>query len=403
MPYFLHRSLVKPFEPSSRAAAFVGPKARKPAASISSTMPATSGLSGPPTTKSTASPLHNATTAAWSVMSIGTHSASFAMPALPGVHQSLVVSGEAAIFQASACSRPPEPRSRIFMGRDVAGFGARSPDEAKRNPGRTYRMWNPAFRCAPCGLQGYRSRRPRRQRRGIDLDHALTQPHPVGRELLGERGRRAAIGEAVLVAMPRARDEAVKDAAFAERAVLVGAEIGQRADLVAVAEHRDALAVRRDNDARPLVGDRVWRADREPAIVLARGFALAPRRRDVQRRHQPKRPAEKDRNEDAPVLLHQPERHIHDQHAVGDVERHMQPLPDTWGEEGEPEIVAGRGKQKQHGGPEYPERLDREADELAVAGARDHLVHQIARRALHGEPVDHRIGMRQRDGKGQHA
>jgi hypothetical protein len=26
------------------------------------------------------------------------------------------VSGLAAIFHASACSRPPEPRSRIFMG-----------------------------------------------------------------------------------------------------------------------------------------------------------------------------------------------------------------------------------------------------------------------------------------------
>src|ERR671922_234974 len=48
----LHRSLVKPFEPSSRAAAFEGPKVRKPAASRSSTMPATSGASGPTTTKS---------------------------------------------------------------------------------------------------------------------------------------------------------------------------------------------------------------------------------------------------------------------------------------------------------------------------------------------------------------
>jgi hypothetical protein len=29
------------------------------------------------------------------------------------------VSGLAAIFQASACSRPPEPNSRIFMGRNA--------------------------------------------------------------------------------------------------------------------------------------------------------------------------------------------------------------------------------------------------------------------------------------------
>src|SRR3954451_22044365 len=56
-------------------------------------------------------------------MSIGAHSASRAIPALPGAHHSFVVSGEPAIFQASACSRPPEPRRRMFMGGDVAGFG----------------------------------------------------------------------------------------------------------------------------------------------------------------------------------------------------------------------------------------------------------------------------------------
>src|SRR5438046_1918947 len=48
-------------------------------------------------------------------MSIGTHSASWAMPALPGAHHSFVTSGEAAIFHANACSRPPEPITRIFM------------------------------------------------------------------------------------------------------------------------------------------------------------------------------------------------------------------------------------------------------------------------------------------------
>src|SRR5581483_7552732 len=37
------------------------------------------------------------------------------MPALPGAHQSFVNRGDAAIFQARACSRPPEPRRRMFM------------------------------------------------------------------------------------------------------------------------------------------------------------------------------------------------------------------------------------------------------------------------------------------------
>ena len=46
------RSLVKPFEPSSWAAAFDGPKTLMPAARRSSAMPATSGASGPTTTRS---------------------------------------------------------------------------------------------------------------------------------------------------------------------------------------------------------------------------------------------------------------------------------------------------------------------------------------------------------------
>ena len=45
------------------------------------------------------------------------HSASRAMPALPGAHQSLVSSGEAAIFHARACSRPPDPMRRMCMKR----------------------------------------------------------------------------------------------------------------------------------------------------------------------------------------------------------------------------------------------------------------------------------------------
>ena len=42
------------------------------------------------------------------------------IPTLPGAATSRVTSGEAAIFQASACSRPPEPTMRMFMR---PGFG----------------------------------------------------------------------------------------------------------------------------------------------------------------------------------------------------------------------------------------------------------------------------------------
>src|SRR3954454_16948799 len=63
-------------------------------------------------------------------MSSATHSASREMPALPGAHHSFVSSGEAAIFQASACSRPPEPSRRTFMA-----VGKRKRADDTREPG----------------------------------------------------------------------------------------------------------------------------------------------------------------------------------------------------------------------------------------------------------------------------
>src|SRR6476659_5500828 len=110
-----HSALAKFFELSSRPAALVGPNALKSAALRSSTIPAAIGASGPTTTKSTALRLQKSITAAWSAISIGTHSASRAMPALPGAHQSFVSNGEAALFHAKACSRPPDPSRRMCM------------------------------------------------------------------------------------------------------------------------------------------------------------------------------------------------------------------------------------------------------------------------------------------------
>src|SRR3954447_9200832 len=161
-------------------------------------------------------------------MSIGTHSASRAMPALPGAHHNFVVSGEPAIFQASACSRPPPPRRRIFMAGALTWAGL------------------PASAMEPqSSANSNRGPRPRRQRVWIDLDHAVAQSNPIGCELFGEGRRRAAVLEPVLVAVPRAGDEPVDDTAFAKRPVLMRAQVGQRADLVAVAEYRDAFAIGR--------------------------------------------------------------------------------------------------------------------------------------------------------------
>jgi len=115
MPNSVQSAFVNPLDPSSRAACWLGPNAVMPAPVRSSTIPAASGVSGPTTTSSICRRLQKSITAAWSAMSSATHSASRAMPALPGAHQSFVTKGEAAIFHAKACSRPPEPSRRMCM------------------------------------------------------------------------------------------------------------------------------------------------------------------------------------------------------------------------------------------------------------------------------------------------
>ena len=63
MAWRAQKSLVKPLEASSRAAARVGPNAAMPAAASASTRPPTSGASGPTTTKPIAWARQAATTA----------------------------------------------------------------------------------------------------------------------------------------------------------------------------------------------------------------------------------------------------------------------------------------------------------------------------------------------------
>ena len=75
---------MKAFEPSRRAAAAVGPKARSPAAAKRSTSPMVSGSSGPTTVRSIACSLAKRRSLFRSSAETGTHSATRAMPALPG-------------------------------------------------------------------------------------------------------------------------------------------------------------------------------------------------------------------------------------------------------------------------------------------------------------------------------
>ena len=113
---------MKDLEPSSAAAAAVGPNDLMPASVSRSTSPSTSGVSGPTTTKSISSRRANSTMAGIFSAAMDTHSASPAMPALPGAQYSLSQSGEPAIAQHSACSRPPPPTTRIRMDGNLPGF-----------------------------------------------------------------------------------------------------------------------------------------------------------------------------------------------------------------------------------------------------------------------------------------
>src|SRR5437868_14697426 len=86
-----------------------------PALRSASATPATSGASGPMTTRSIAVRTARRMTATGSLGSIAMHSAHLAIPGLPGAATSLSHLGDCLSRHASASSRPPEPKSRIFM------------------------------------------------------------------------------------------------------------------------------------------------------------------------------------------------------------------------------------------------------------------------------------------------
>jgi hypothetical protein len=101
--------LAKAFEPSIWAACSDGPKQAMPASRTASAAPATSGTSGPTTTRSAAQPTASAATATGSATSSGRASASRTVPALPGAQASAVTAGSEERATHRACSRAPEP------------------------------------------------------------------------------------------------------------------------------------------------------------------------------------------------------------------------------------------------------------------------------------------------------
>src|SRR5215831_2109079 len=121
MAWRRRNSLAKALEPSSLAAARRGPKQLRPASAKASTIPATSGASGPTMVRPTRSARASWRRAAMSSAATRTlrTRGSPAVPAFPGATSTSVTRAAAAHFQASACSRPPPPTIRIFIGQSL--------------------------------------------------------------------------------------------------------------------------------------------------------------------------------------------------------------------------------------------------------------------------------------------
>src|SRR4051812_41652661 len=125
-------SFANALEPSRRAQAAEGPNTARPARSRSSARPATKGASGPTTTRAASCSSARATRPALSLTGTGTHVASRAMPGLPGAQTTSGRCGERRSARTSACSRPPEPTTRIVIGQAAARRGtARRPSQGR--------------------------------------------------------------------------------------------------------------------------------------------------------------------------------------------------------------------------------------------------------------------------------
>ncbi len=128
--------LANTFDPSRRALAAVGPNVRMPAASSRSARPATSGASGPITTRSAAIRPASSVRPSRSSTATSCTSAMVAIPGFPGAACSSPSSGEERSFQASACSRPPDPTTRTRIGARVYLTGTRYTGIAARRATR---------------------------------------------------------------------------------------------------------------------------------------------------------------------------------------------------------------------------------------------------------------------------
>src|SRR5580704_11560611 len=251
-----------------------------------------------------------------------------------------------------------------------------------------------------------RGRSPRRQRARIHFYDTAIDPHAVSSEFFGEWRRCATVLEPILIAVPGTRHASVDDMAFSDRAVLMGAKIGERADLLAVAKDGDAFTTGSGNDACALVRDGLWRSDGNPALAAWRETlvysAFTPASDDVQRRHAPKTRHQHGRNEQRVFAVHDAEGDMRDHQSIGDIQRHMERLPDPWGQEQEPKIMAGCRHQKQDKQRGNTKRLEGKIDELGVIPPGRQLRDQIRQIVLDQVPREQEAEMDRRDDECQH-
>ena len=115
MSFFSMNALLCALLPSSSAPAASGPKTEMPASRNSSATPATSGASGPMTTRSTPCSRTKESTDEPLIISTSlTLVATAAVPPLPGATNSSSHRGDLESAHAIACSRPPLPSTKMF-------------------------------------------------------------------------------------------------------------------------------------------------------------------------------------------------------------------------------------------------------------------------------------------------
>lgn len=190
--------------------------------------------------------------------------------------------------------------------------------------------------------------RARRVGIGIDEDVVAVDAETKGGDFFGEGLRRGAVFRLVLVAVPGAGQATVEKFSFGEGTVLMLADSGDGGNLVSlIPENRNALAAhgRAKGDVLLQVANF---ADRNITILehFAVGFVievlLLPPRIKVQSRNQDDANPGQERKNGVRLALEHAEGNVNDEQGIGDIDAHVQGLPNRRGEIGQPEIVTRR-------------------------------------------------------------